>query len=82
LPNGEVAGIWQKRFWEHTIRDDRDYGAHMDYVHFNPVKHGLATHPAGWPYSTFRKCVAMGVYEAAWGVGGHDGVGVGVGERI
>jgi len=58
--------IWQKRFWEHTIRDDRDYNAHMDYVHFNPVKHGLATHPAAWPYSTFQKCVALGLYDPTW----------------
>jgi putative transposase len=58
--------IWQKRFWEHTIRDERDYRTHMDYVHFNPVKHGLAAHPAAWPYSTFQKCVALGLYDPAW----------------
>jgi putative transposase len=51
----EGRGIWQKRFWEHTIRDDRDYSAHMDYEHFNPVKHGLVAHSAAWPYSTFQK---------------------------
>jgi len=39
----------------------------MDYVHFNPVKHGLATHPAAWPYSTFKKCVSLGLYDADWG---------------
>jgi putative transposase len=44
--------IWQRRFWEHTIRDERDYAAHMDYVHFNPVKHGHAMAAADWPYST------------------------------
>jgi len=48
-------GIWQKCFWAHTIRDERDYRAHMDYVHFNPVKHGFVAHPADWPYSTFQK---------------------------
>jgi len=62
----EGRGVWQKRFWEHTIRDDRDYCAHMDYVHFNPVKHGLVAHPAEWPYSTFLKCVALGFYDSAW----------------
>jgi putative transposase len=41
-------GIWQRRYWEHTIRDDHDFAAHMDYTHFNPVKHGLVEHPAGW----------------------------------
>jgi putative transposase len=60
------AGIWQRRYWEHTIRDDRDYAAHMDYIHFNPVKHGLTTHPADWPFSTFRRCAALGLYPATW----------------
>src|ERR1700712_3409985 len=43
-----AAGIWQRRYWEHTIRDDWDYAAHMDYIHFNPVKHAVARHPAEW----------------------------------
>jgi putative transposase len=59
-------GIWQRRFWEHTILDDRDYGAHLDYVHFNPVKHGLVTQAACWPYSSFHRCVAKGYYPPAW----------------
>lgn len=58
--------IWRKRISELTVRDDRDYRAPMDYVHFNPVKHGLAAHPADWPHSTFQKCVALGLYEPAW----------------
>jgi putative transposase len=62
--------FWERRFWEHTIRDDRDYAAHMDYVHFNPVKHGLAAHPAAWPYSTFHRCVAAGLYPADWSTEG------------
>jgi putative transposase len=53
-------GIWQRRYWEHTIRDDRDLAAHLDYIHFNPVKHGLVEHPAEWPHSFFRRCVAAG----------------------
>ena len=60
------SGIWQRRYWEHTIRDERDYTAHMDYIHFNPVKHGLAHHPAAWPYSTFKTCVAKGQYPPDW----------------
>ena len=48
-------GIWQRRFWEHTIRDDDDYRAHCGYVHFNPVKHGLVSHPAEWPYSSYLR---------------------------
>jgi hypothetical protein len=43
-------GIWQRRYWEHTIRDDRDFAAHLGYTHFNPVKHGLVKHPADWPH--------------------------------
>ena len=67
---GERA-IWQRRYWEHTIRDERDFAAHMDYIHFNPVRHGLAGTPAKWPFSTFRRCVAAGFYPADW-VGGAD----------
>jgi putative transposase len=59
-------GICQRRYWEHTIRDDRDYAAHMDYVHFNPVKHGLVSMAAAWPYPTFRRCVARGRYAPDW----------------
>jgi putative transposase len=65
LRRGE-RGIWQRRYWEHTIRDDRDYAVHMDYIHFNPVKHGLAPTAASWPYSTFSRCVARGLYAADW----------------
>jgi putative transposase len=64
------SGIWQRRYWEHTIRDEQDFAAHMDYVHFNPVKHGLATHPADWRLSSFQRCVALGVYPADWASGG------------
>jgi putative transposase len=65
-------GIWQRRFWEHTIYDDRDYGAHMDYVHFNPMKHGLVGHAGDWPYSSFHRCVAAGIYPASWGASAVD----------
>jgi len=60
------AGLWQRRYWEHTIRDDEDHARHMDYIHFNPVKHGLATHPAEWEYSSFAKCVSLGMYPIDW----------------
>ena len=59
-------GIWQRRYWEHTILDDRDYAAHMDYTHFNPVKHGLVSHAADWPFSTFHRCIEHGLYPDAW----------------
>jgi putative transposase len=76
LPSGEARsivmvrrgerGIWQLRYWEHTIRDARDYAVHMDYVHFNPVKHGYVAHPGDWPYSSFRRCVEAGLYPIGW----------------
>jgi len=62
-----TAPIWQRRFWEHQIRDERDFCAHMDYVHINAVKHGHATHASLWPHSSFARCVRDGVYPADWG---------------
>ncbi len=60
-------GIWQRRFWEHQIRDDADMEAHIDYIHYNPVKHGLVSRVADWPYSTFHQFVAKGWRSAEWG---------------
>jgi len=65
-------GIWQRRFWEHTIRDERDYASHMDYLHYNPVKHGYVTRVMDWPYSTFRHHVRCGIYPENWGVSNID----------
>jgi len=59
-------GIWQRRYWEHLIRDEKDFAAHMDYVHVNPVKHGLVKRVAEWPYSTFHRLVEEGVYPLDW----------------
>jgi putative transposase len=59
-------GIWQRRFWEHLIKDERDYQAHMDYVHINPLKHALVKQVVDWPYSTFHRLVAEGIYTADW----------------
>jgi putative transposase len=59
-------GISQRLYWEHTIRDDRDYAAHMDYIHFNPVKHGLIRGPADWPFSSFPRGVDRGLYPSDW----------------
>ena len=68
-------GIWQRRYWEHLIRDEADYRAHMDYVHINPVKHGLVKRVADWPYSTFHHQVAEGVYPLDWAGGEETGLG-------
>ena len=65
-------GIWQRRYWEHLIRDERDYRAHMDYVHINPVKHGLVECVADWPYSTFHRMVEEGIYPGNW-AGANEG---------
>ncbi|MDH3412981.1 MAG: transposase [Gammaproteobacteria bacterium] len=59
-------GIWQRRYWEHLINNEADYRAHMDYVHINPMKHGLVRRAADWPYSTFHRLVAEGVYPEDW----------------
>jgi putative transposase len=59
-------GIWQPRYWEHTIRDESDYAAHVDYCHINPFKHGLVHAVAAWPYSTFHQYVQQGIYPEDW----------------
>jgi putative transposase len=59
--------IWQHRFWEHQIRDENDFVNHVEYIHFNPVKHGLATSPTAWPHSTFHRFVQQGMYPCDWG---------------
>lgn len=62
-------GVWQRKFWEHTIEDENDYEAHFDYIHWNPVKHGYVKCPTHWPHSSFHKWVAKGVYPENWGCG-------------
>lgn len=72
-------GVWQRRFWEHAIRDEEDYARHLDYIHYNPVKHGWATAVKDWPYSTFHHWVKQGGYPMDWG--GQPGDDAGFGER-
>ena len=59
--------IWQRRYWEHTIRDERDFFAHLDYIHLNPVRHGLISAPNEWVFSSFNSWVDREVYEPRWG---------------
>ena len=59
-------GIWQRRFWEHQIRDDRDFERHADYIHYNPVKHGHAPTAAAWLHSLFHAFVEKGIYARDW----------------
>ena len=60
-------GIWQRRFWEHLIRDEDDFRRHADYIHWNPVKHGWVNKVADWPHSSFHTYLSRGVYEENWG---------------
>jgi putative transposase len=59
-------GIWQRRFWEHTIRDENDFERHCHYIHYNPVKHGHVVAARQWPYSSFQRFVKLGVYPLDW----------------
>ena len=61
------GSLWQRRFWEHLIRDETDLARHLDYIHYNPVKHGYVTNVADWPYSTFHRYVKEGTYPEDWG---------------
>jgi len=65
MEKGE-RGIWQRRYWEHLIRDDRDLAMHVDYVHFNPVKHHHVARVEDWPYSTFHQYVRSGTLPSDW----------------
>jgi putative transposase len=70
-------GLWQRRFWEHQIRDDLDLQRHVDYIHFNPVKHGHVARVADWPYSSFHRYVERGIYPLGWVGSSVDMTGVG-----
>jgi putative transposase len=76
LPGGESVspsragkgerGIWQRRYWEHTLRDEEDLVRHADYIHFNPVRHGYVKRVKDWPYSSFHRMVRLGLYPEDW----------------
>ena len=61
-------GIWQRRFWEHQIRDEDDFARHVDYIHWNPVKHGHVARPADWPHSSIHRYMQNGLLPVDWGV--------------
>jgi putative transposase len=61
------SAFWQRRFWEHLICDDDDFRRHLDYIHWNPVKHGYVTSVSDWPHSTFHQWMARGTYPKDWG---------------
>ena len=68
--NRGERGIWQRRYWEHLIRDEADFHAHLNYVHINPLKHGLVQRVIDWPYSTFHRYCQQGIYPIDWCDGG------------
>lgn len=67
-------GIWQRRFWEHLIKNEKDYQAHVDYCHINPLKHGLVKAVKDWPCSTFHQMVKQGIYPENWSGGAELGI--------
>ena len=73
--------IWQKRFWEHQIRDDVDFARHVEYIHYNPVKHGHVASPFEWEHSSFREFVRKGIYHPDWGAGERIEFDIGIGNE-
>jgi len=65
--SGRNGPIWQHRYWDHIIRSEEDMKRHVDYIHYNPVKHGLAESPSKWPLSSFHRYLQTGYYNADWG---------------
>jgi putative transposase len=61
-------GIWQRRYWEHQVRHEDDFRRHVEYIHYNPVKHGLVQQVRNWPFSSFHRWVKRGDLTAAWGL--------------
>ena len=61
------SNLWQRRFWENCIRDERDFALHCDYIHNNPVHHGLCNAPQDWPYSSIHRLILEGIYLPDWG---------------
>jgi len=67
--NRKEQAVWQRPFWEHLIRDEHDFIWHVEYIHYNPVKHGLVKTPEDWEYSSFHRYVRDGLYDLKWGAG-------------
>ena len=80
LSSGE-RGIWQRRYWEHALRDEGDFARHADYIHFNPVKHGHVRRVLDWPHSSFHRMMRRGLYPADWAGVSDDHQASGFGER-
>jgi putative transposase len=70
--DGGGRTLWQRRYWEHTIRDETDFARYVDYVHYNPVKHGYVANPIDWPHSSIHRFVRTGILPPDWGGAAHD----------
>lgn len=64
------SNLWQRRYWEHLLRDERDFALHCDYIHYNPVKHRLCANPQDWQFSSIHRFIAQGIYPPNWGSDG------------
>ncbi|MBX9703085.1 MAG: hypothetical protein K2X39_02920, partial [Silvanigrellaceae bacterium] len=64
--NKRERGIWQKRFWEHLIRNEADFEHHVNYIHYNPVKHGHVANPTDWPHSSIHRFIRKGILNNHW----------------
>lgn len=67
--------LWQRRYWEHAIRNDADMAAHLDYIHYNPVRHGLVARARDWPWSTFHRFISCGIYPLDWAAPAEHDIG-------
>jgi len=79
--NKGERGIWQRRYWEHLLRDEEDFSRHVEYIHFNPVKHGHVPRAADWPYSSIHRYIEAGMIDRDWGNGTCENDNSGYGER-
>ena len=66
IPSSQSMKFWQKRFWDHVIRNDKDFENHLHYIHFNPVKHGYVKDPGDWKYSSYKEWEERGLYSSAF----------------
>ncbi len=63
----QEQAIWQRRFWEHRLRDEKDFNQHIDYIHYNPVKHGVVSRPVDWQYSSIHRYIRNKIISPDWG---------------
>jgi len=77
---GTGGPVWQHRYWDHIIRSEEDMKRHIDYIHYNPVKHGLVLSPGAWALTSFRRYLRLGIYQSDWGEMQKEDIRKGFGE--